>query len=52
MVSNMFYLLRDAFNSKGSFQAYLIILIIGVIINYVNNIIFVFMSNYTLLKDE
>lgn len=33
-------------------QVYSVFLIVGLIINYINNLIFLFVSKYTLLKDN
>lgn len=53
IVCNLFYLIKSLTGSFGQDKTiYPVILIIGLLINYVNNIIFLFVSKYTLLRDH
>lgn len=51
IVCNLFYFFRFVSSSLQQ-NLYSIMLIVGLIINYVNNVIFLFVSKYTLLKDH
>jgi hypothetical protein len=52
-ICNVFYVVR-AFLAPPSGQTslYVYILIVGVAVSYANNVIFIFLSRYSLLRDE
>lgn len=53
VICDVFYLVRSAVAPpSGTVQPYLYILAVGIIINYINNVIFLFVSKHTLLRDE
>lgn len=52
VICDLFYMLRATVPPEsGSIDPYTYILIIGVIVNYINNVIFLFMSRHTLFRD-
>jgi hypothetical protein len=54
IICNVYYLIISLINwtMLSPFNMYVIILIAGLVINYVANIVFLFISRSTLLKDE
>jgi hypothetical protein len=53
IICNIFYLVKSLLGSFTQDNSiYSIILIIGLLINYINNILFLFVSKFTLLKDH
>ena len=53
VICDVFYMMRSLISPHGeSVQLYTFILIVGILFSYINNIIYLFVTKHTLLKDE
>lgn len=53
VICNLYYVFKGLTGSFSQEKSiYTIILIVGLLINYINNIIFLFVSKFTLMKDH
>lgn len=52
VICNLFYFGKLMSNWAGTSVGYGVVLILGLLLNYITNVLFLFMSRHTLLRDE